>query len=74
MIRDPKCDLPKEDLSIQLSRVLDAQGKRDEAIKVLREADVISPAFGAFKQQLVAELDRLQKAQKVGAAPKPVLP
>jgi len=74
MIRDPKCDLPKEDLSIQLSRVLNAQGKQDEAVKVLREADVQSPAFGAFKQQLVAELERLQKAQKVGAAPKPVLP
>jgi tetratricopeptide (TPR) repeat protein len=74
MIRDPKCDLPKEDLSIQLSRVLNAQGKRDEAVRVLREADAQSPAFGVFKQQLVSELDRLQKTQSMGAAPKSVLP
>ena len=74
MVRDPKCDLPKEDLSIQLSRVLEAQGKQEEAVRVLREADVQSPAFGAFKQQLVSELERLQKAQNVGAAPKSVLP
>lgn len=74
MIRDPKLDLPKEDLSIQLSRVLVAQGKQDEAVKVLREADAQSPAFGAFKQQLVAELERLQKAPKVEAVPKSVLP
>jgi len=74
MIRDPKYDLPKEDISIQLSRVLGAQGKQDEAVKVLRDADAQSPAFGAFKQQLVAELERVQKAQKAGAAPKSVLP
>jgi predicted negative regulator of RcsB-dependent stress response len=38
MIRDPQCELPKEDLRVDLSRALAAQGKRDEALKVLREA------------------------------------
>ena len=74
MIRDPQCDLQKEDLSIQLSKVLVAQGKRDEAIKVLRDANTQSPAFGVFKQQLITELDRLQKTPKAGAAPQPANP
>jgi predicted negative regulator of RcsB-dependent stress response len=38
MIRDPQCELPREDLRVDLSRALAAQGKRDEALKVLREA------------------------------------
>jgi predicted negative regulator of RcsB-dependent stress response len=67
MIRDPQCDLPKEDLNIDLSRVLVAQGKRDEAIKVLREAGAQGPQFSLLKQRLMVELDKLQKA------PKPVL-
>ena len=29
MLKDPQCQLPREDLSIQLARVLVAQGKRD---------------------------------------------
>jgi hypothetical protein len=74
MIRDPKCDLWKEDLSIQLSRVLVAEGKRDEAIKALRDADVQSPEFGMFKQQLMTELARLQGSPKTEAAPKPDQP
>jgi predicted negative regulator of RcsB-dependent stress response len=74
MIRDPQCDLVKEDLSIQLSRVLLSQGKRDEAIKVLREANSQSPAFGTFKQQLVAELDKLQNAPGTGAETKVIHP
>ncbi len=69
MIKDPKCDLSKEELSIQLSRVLVAQGKRDEAIKILREAGSQGPAFGVFKQQLATELDRLQSTAKAGAGP-----
>jgi len=74
MIRDPQCDLQKEDLSIQLSKVLVAEGKRDEAIKVLRDANTQSPAFGAFKQQLIAELDRLQKTPQAATAPQPANP
>jgi len=74
MIKDPQCDLPKEELSIQLSRVLIAQGKRDEAIKVLHAADSQSPAFGVFKQQLTAELERLQKTPGAGTGQLPAHP
>jgi len=70
MVKDSQCDLPKEDLSIQLSRVLVAQGKQAEAIKVLREANDKSAAFGAFKQQLVSELDKLQKTSAASAEQK----
>jgi predicted negative regulator of RcsB-dependent stress response len=74
MLKNPQCDLPKEDLSLQLSRVLVAQGKRDEAVRVLREASAQGPAFGVFKQQLASELDRLQKAPAAGAGPQPARP
>jgi predicted negative regulator of RcsB-dependent stress response len=66
MIKDPQCDLQKEDLSIQLSRIFDAQGKRDEAIRVLRDASSQSPSLGTNKSQIMAELDKLQKAPKTG--------
>jgi predicted negative regulator of RcsB-dependent stress response len=70
MIKDPQCDLPREDLIVQLSRVLVAEGKRDEAIKILREAvSQGSAAFNRLGQQLAAELDRLQKAPKAGTQP-----
>ncbi len=74
MIKDPQCDLPKDELNIQLSRALVAQGKRDEAIKVLREASTQGAAFGVFKQQLIAELDRLQKSPGGGAETQPAHP
>ncbi len=61
MIKDPQCSIPKEDLSIELSRVLVAQGKRDEAIKVLRDASSQGVAMSALKQQVAAELDKIQK-------------
>jgi predicted negative regulator of RcsB-dependent stress response len=64
MIRDPQCDLPKEDLNLDLSRVLIAQGKRDEAIKILREAGAQGLQFSPLKQRLMMELDKLQKAPK----------
>jgi predicted negative regulator of RcsB-dependent stress response len=74
MIKDPKCDLPKEDLSLQLSRALVAQGKRDQAIKILSEANSQGAEFGIFKQKLAAELDKLQRASKTGSAPNPARP
>jgi predicted negative regulator of RcsB-dependent stress response len=64
MIRDPQCDLPKEDLSIDLSRALVGQGKRDEAIKILREAGTQGAQFSLMKQRMMMELDKLQKAPK----------
>jgi predicted negative regulator of RcsB-dependent stress response len=66
MIKDPQCQLPGEELSIQLAKVLDAQGKRSEAIKVLREANAQGPAFSSYKQQLTMELDKLQKTPADG--------
>ena len=61
MIKDPQCILPKEDMSLQLSRSLVAEGKKDEAMKVLREAVAQGQVFTSGKQQLSQELDRLQK-------------
>ena len=62
LIKDPQCNLLKEDISVQLSRVLVAQGKGDEAIKVLRDAGSQGEAFSPLKQQVTQELDKLQKA------------
>jgi len=61
MIKDAKCDLPKEDLGMQLAGILVADGRRDEAIRVLREASEASPIFGVYNQQLLAEIEKLQK-------------
>jgi predicted Zn-dependent protease len=58
MIKDPQCDLPKEELKLEVARTYLAQGKRDEAIKTLREAR--DGAVGSSLQQLLTqELDRL---------------
>jgi len=59
MIQDPKCELLKEDLRKDLSRVLASQGKRDEAIKVLREARDQAGA-SMIQSQLIQELTKLQ--------------
>ena len=66
MIKDPQCKLPREDLSIQLSRVLVVQGKRGEAIKVLREASAHPSGASELRSQVVAELNKLEKARTVG--------
>ena len=58
MIKDPQCELPKEELKLEVARTYLAQGKRAEAIKTLREAR--DGATGSSLQQLVSqELDRL---------------
>jgi predicted negative regulator of RcsB-dependent stress response len=74
LVKDPKCDLQKEDLSIQLSRVLVAQGKREDAIKVLNEANAQGPSFGRFQSRLTAELEKLQKSAKSGTDTQPAQP
>jgi len=38
MIKDPQCTLPKAMLQLNIARALESLGKRDEAIKILREA------------------------------------
>ncbi len=68
MLKDPRCNLPRQELSLQLSEALVALGKRDEAIKVLKDASAQGPAFGVFKQKLTAELDKLEKVSKTGSA------
>lgn len=69
MLKDPKCQLPGDDLSMQLARVLAAQGKRDAAVKVLKDASSQGPSFSMFRQQLMTELDKLQKAPAAGTQP-----
>ncbi len=69
MLRDSQCDLPKEDLNIDLAKVLVAQGKRDEAIKVLREAGSQGQQLNQLQQRVMAELEKLQKAAKPGQQP-----
>ena len=61
MIKDARCDLPKEEIGMQLAGILVAEGKKDEAIEALREVSEASPVFGVFNQQLTAEIERLQK-------------
>jgi len=71
MIGDPQCDLPKDELNLMLSRALVAQGKRDEAITVLTDANSQDPTSDPFRQKVVEELDRLQRAAEAGLAAKP---
>ncbi len=59
MLKDPQCDLPKEDLQVDLSRAYMAQGKRDDAIKVLKEAQE-SGGGGMIQSLIFQELSRLQ--------------
>jgi predicted negative regulator of RcsB-dependent stress response len=74
MLKDPQCQLPREDLSLQLARVLDAQGKRAEAIKLLREATAQGASFSVFQQQLMLELDKLQKVSVAGSETQGIRP
>ncbi len=59
MIKDPQCELPKEDLKLDLARVYEAQGKRDEAIKVLRQARDES-SRSMLQSTVAQELNRLE--------------
>lgn len=69
MINDANYDLPKEDLSIQLSRILVAEGKKDEAVKVLQEASSQGTASSSLRQKLVAELDKVQNTTQTEPEP-----
>jgi tetratricopeptide (TPR) repeat protein len=68
MMKDPQCDLPREDLQVDLSRAYSAQGNREEALKVLKEAQ--ETGRGGMLQSLIfRELSRLQGTS--GNAPQP---
>jgi tetratricopeptide (TPR) repeat protein len=69
MIKDAQCDLPKEDLAIQLSKIFVAQGNRDKAIQVLREASTKVQEFSSARRQLTMELDKLQNSSSAGIQP-----
>jgi len=60
MIQDPKCELLKEDLKMELSRVLAAQGQRDEAIKEARD----QAGTSMLQSQLIQKLTKLQDSSK----------
>jgi hypothetical protein len=66
MIQNPKCELLKEDLQMDLSRVLAAQGKRDEAIQLLSEARKQAET-SLLKSKLNEELTKLQGGSKATA-------
>jgi hypothetical protein len=61
MLKDPQCDLPREDLLVDVSRALMAQGKKAEAIKTLEEAQATG-AGGMLQSQVFQELSKIQEA------------
>ena len=69
MIGDAQYDLPKDELSLQLARILIAEGKNDEAVKILQEATSEGSTFSGFRQKLTAELEEAQK--KTESEPEP---
>jgi predicted negative regulator of RcsB-dependent stress response len=61
MVADPQCQLPQEDIKIQLAQVYAAEGKRDQAIKVLREArDQAQLSRSMLGAQISKELQQLE--------------
>jgi predicted negative regulator of RcsB-dependent stress response len=66
MIQNPKCELLKEDLKLDLSRALVAEGKRDEAIKLLGEARNQAES-SLLRSQLTDELTKLQGGSKASS-------
>lgn len=61
MIKDPQCPLPKEDLRMQLAKVYVVQGKREEGLKLLRQARDEAGA-SPLQMMLTQELSRLETA------------
>jgi len=59
MLKDPQCSLPKEDLRVDLSRVYVAEGKKDQAVKVLTEGREPT-GISMLQSMLMQELTKLQ--------------
>jgi tetratricopeptide (TPR) repeat protein len=78
MMSDPQCELPKEDLKVQVARVYEAQGERDQALKLLREArDQAQSGRSLLSGVIGQELSRLEAqggAPSVPGQPLPVVP
>ena len=68
MMKDPQCPLPKEDLKLESAKIMVAQGKRDEAIKLLREARMES-GRSMLQGLLIQELNKLEGSSVVPAVP-----
>ncbi len=66
-IKDPQCELPKEDLNVDLARALAGQGKRDEALKVLTAARE-QASNSMLLSQVLQEITKLQASSAAGAA------
>jgi predicted negative regulator of RcsB-dependent stress response len=76
LIKDPQCEIPMGELKLQLSRALIAQGKREEGLKVLKEARTES-ARSSFSSQISQELARLEgpaTPEALPPGPPPVRP
>ncbi len=63
MIQDPQCELPRVALQLDLARALEAQGKRDQAVKVLREARQ-EGGTSMLLTMVTQELDRLEGSSR----------
>ncbi len=61
MIKDLQCEIPKEELKLQLARNYLAMGKREDAVKALREAKENS-SKSMFQSLLTQELSRLEES------------
>ncbi len=64
LINDPQCEIPKEELKLQLARTYLAMGKREEAIKTLKQARE-DAARSTFHSLIVQELNRLEESPGV---------
>jgi len=61
MVSDPQSELPQEDVKIQLAQVYAAQGKRDQALKLLREArDQAQLSRSMLVGQIAKQLQQLE--------------
>jgi len=76
MVRDPQCELPKEELKLELARALKAQGKSEEALRILREARAES-GRSSLQGLIAQEISRAgigAGASSEGATANPGLP
>jgi predicted negative regulator of RcsB-dependent stress response len=63
MLGDPQCELPQEDIKVQLAQVYAAEGKRDQALKAMREArDQAQLNRSMLAGQISQELTRLESS------------
>jgi len=63
MVRDPQCSLPRVELKVELAKVYAAQGKRDQALKLIQETR--SETVGSNLQSRIGDqLGRLEESLK----------